>query len=228
MGLLGIVALRLLGERASGRYAGFARNAALIVALVFLGMCLALLLAFFLRPQALRLTRALLTPISPQLAERMTGILDAFISALHLGSTLRVAAVLVLTAVYWGTSAFALRLLAPAFGMHLAPLMAATVLAIQVVGVMVPAGPGMIGTIQFFTQVGLSLFFPLAVPAAAVKAAAFANTVWLLQFGQQISLGLLFLLAGHVSLRGLFLRDASAPDDDEGEPAPPPAASAAR
>lgn len=228
VGVLGIVALRLLGSSASGRYAAFARSAALFVALGFFGLCLALLLAFFLRAQALRLTRALVAPLSPRLAERMAGSLDVFISALHLGSGLRVIAVLLLTALYWGTSAFALSLLAPAFGMRLGPLMAMTVLAIQVVGVMVPAGPGMIGTIQFFTQVGLSLFFTLSVPAAAVRAAAFANTVWLLQFSQQVGLGLVFLLAGHVSLRGLLFRSGPALEDDEREPPRRPATSAAR
>jgi uncharacterized protein (TIRG00374 family) len=228
VGVLGIVALRLLGASASGRYAAFARNAALLVALGFLGLFIALTLAFFLRPQALRLTRALVSPLSPRLAGRLAESLDAFISALHLGSAPRVAAVLLLTALYWSTAAFALRLLAPAFGMHLGSLMAMTVLAIQVVGVMVPAGPGMIGTTQFFTQVGLSLFFPVAIPQAAVRAAAFANTLWLLQFGQQIGLGLVFLLAGHVSLRGLFRRDAAAPEDEEGDsPARSPAATAA-
>jgi glycosyltransferase 2 family protein len=227
VGVLGIVALHLLGTSASGRNLGFARNAALFVAVGFFSLCLSLVLAFFLRPQALRLTRALLAPLSPRLADRLAEVLDTFISALHLGSGLRVAAVLLLTALYWSTSAFALHLLAPAFGMHLGRLMAMTVLAIQVVGVMVPAGPGMIGTIQFFTQVGLSLFFPMAVPAAAVQAAAFANTVWILQFGQQVCLGLMFLLAGHVSLRGLLLRDAATPDDEEGETARSPAAPAA-
>jgi uncharacterized membrane protein YbhN (UPF0104 family) len=208
VGVLGIVALRLLGASASGRYAAFARNAALLVALGFLGLFIALTLAFFLRPQALRLTRALVSPLSPRLAGRLAESLDAFISALHLGSAPRV--------------------LAPAFGMHLGSLMAMTVLAIQVVGVMVPAGPGMIGTTQFFTQVGLSLFFPVAIPQAAVRAAAFANTLWLLQFGQQIGLGLVFLLAGHVSLRGLFRRDDAPPEDEEGDsPARSPAATAA-
>jgi hypothetical protein len=84
---------------------------------------------------------------------------------------------------------------------------------------MVPAGPGMVGTLQFFTQMGLSLFVPgaLSDPAASVPAAAFANTVWLLQLGQQIGLGVAFLLAGHVSLRGILSKDAALAD----EPDPP-------
>jgi hypothetical protein len=70
----------------------------------------------------------------------------------------------------------------------------------------VPAGPGMVGTFQFFTQMGLSLFLPGALGSGpqGVTAAAYANTIWLMQFGQQVLLGLLFVALGHVALRGLF------------------------
>ena len=104
-------------------------------------------------------------------------------------------------------------LLAPAFGFHgLTPLMLAVILTIQVVGVMVPAGPGMVGTMQFFTQAGLSLF---TADAFSARGAGYANTIWLLQFGEQVALGLVFLVAGHVSLKGLLgpgaLREETAP-----------------
>jgi hypothetical protein len=85
--------------------------------------------------------------------------------------------------------------------------MVCTILAMQVVGVMIPAGPGMIGTLQLFTQIGLSLFvvgaFASGSPVAA-RAAGFANTVWMLTFGTQTVLGVIFMMLGHVSLRGLF------------------------
>src|SRR2546423_12929027 len=105
--------------------------------------------------------------------------------------------------------------LAPPFGSRLEPLMVATILAVQVVGVMVPAGPGMIGTMQFFTQAGLSLFVPEAFTRGsdvAARAAGFANTVWMFQFGVQVALGLTFMLLGHVSLRGLLV---APPHEDE-------------
>ena len=214
VGILGIVALRLLGASASGRYAAFARKAAVLVAVGFGGLCIALAAAYFLRGPALRLTRAVFARLSPRLADRAVEMLDAFISALHLGSPWKVLAVLLLTAAYWGLAAFGLLLLAPAFQMRLLPLMAVTVLAIQVVGVMVPAGPGMVGTLQFFTQIGLSLFVVGALndPGASVRAAAYSNTIWLLQFGQQVGLGTIFLLAGHVSLRGIFGRNSEPPE----------------
>jgi glycosyltransferase 2 family protein len=207
IGLLGIVALRMLGNAATGRYAEFARHASVLVALGFFALCVAVTLAFFLRDRAVQLATVVLRPISPRLSERFASVLDAFISALHLGSGWKSLAFFVLTGLYWAMNGLGLWLLAAGFGFHLDPLMVATILAVQVVGVMVPAGPGMIGTMQFFTQAGLSLFVPDAFTRGsevASRAAGFANTVWMFQFGVQVALGSIFMLLGHVSLRGLL------------------------
>ena len=120
-----------------------------------------------------------------------------------------------LTALYWTLTAAALGILARGFGFNsLTPLMLAVMLTIQVVGAMVPAGPGMVGTMQFFTQAGLSLF---DAGGFSARGAAFANTVWLLQFVVQVGLGVIFLVAGHVSLKGLF--GATAAEGDATAPA---------
>ena len=224
IGLLGVIALRALGSGASGEYASAARKASLLVALGFGGLCVLLLCALFLRETTLRLVGAALRPLSPRLASAAVSMLDAFISALHLGSGAKAILFFVLTAVYWSLSAFGLLLLAPAFGFHLSALMAGTILAMQVVGVMIPAGPGMIGTLQLFTQIGLSLFVSdafLRGSSTAAHAARYANTVWMLQFGVQVLLGLIFMLSGHVALRGLFGRSADADRDPEAVAASP-------
>ena len=217
IGLLGIVALRMLGAGASGRYAEFARHASVLVALGFFVLCVAVTGAFFLRDRAVQLVSALLRPFSPRLAQRASSTTGAFISALHLGSGWKALAFFVLTAVYWSLNGFGLALLAPAFGFHLAPLWVATILAVQVVGVMVPAGPGMIGTTQFFTQAALSLFV-----SDAANAAGYANALWMLNFGVQVALGLLFMLLGHVSLRGVL---QARPETDTDADLPAPASS---
>jgi len=210
IGVLGIVSLRLLGASASGRYVEFAKSASVLVALGFFALCVVLLLAVFFRERALALADRLLRPLSPRVANRVQGMLDTFISAVHVGSGWSLLAFFVLTALYWTVTAWALGVLAPAFGfVGLTPLMLAVILTIQVVGVMVPAGPGMVGTMQFFTQAGLSLF---SSDGFSAHGAGFANTVWLLQFGVQVGLGMIFLLAGHVSLKGLL---GAAPADDE-------------
>jgi uncharacterized membrane protein YbhN (UPF0104 family) len=159
---------------------------------------------------------AVVMPVSPRMAGRASGILESFIGAVHLGSGLNLVWFFVLTVVYWYLTAWGLGIVATAFGFdRLTPLMLAVILTIQVVGVMVPAGPGMIGTMQFFTQAGLSLF---VTDAFSAHGAAYANTVWLLQFCEQVGLGALFLLAGHVSLKGLFGPRAL---DEEAAPAAP-------
>ena len=217
IGLLGVVSLRTLGDSATGRYVGFARKASVLVALGFFGLCVALLLAFFLRARAVAFVRGLLQPLSPRLAERVSSVMEGFISALHLGSGWKVLAFFLLTAVYWGLNAIGLGVLAPAFGFTaLGPLMLATILTTQVVGVMVPAGPGMVGTMQLATQIGLSLF---VADGFSAQGAGYANTIWMLQFGMQVVLGTIFLLAGHVSLKGLL---GDAPPDDDGTAAAHP------
>jgi len=215
IGLVGIVSLRLLGRSASGRYVEFARSASVLVALGFFALCVALVLAVLFRERALRLADRMLRPLSARIAERVSGMLDAFIGAVHLGSGWGLLGFFALTALYWALYGWGMGLLAPAFGFTgLTPLMLAVILTIQVVGVMVPAGPGMLGTLQFFTQAGLSLF---AADGFSARGAGFANTVWLLQFAVQMALGTVFLLAGHVSLKGL-LRTATA-DDEAAAPA---------
>jgi len=219
VGVLGLVALHVMGAKATGDVAEKARSGAWLVTGAFSIGCIALALAFFLRAQAIALVNAIFRPISPSLAAKATSMLDSFIDGLHLGSGLRVLGFFFSTALYWGLAAFGLALAARAFGMELGPIEACTVLAVQVVGVMVPAGPGMVGTFQFATQLGLAIFIPDAMTAGSansVHAAAYANTVWLMQFSQQVIVGLIFMGTGHVSLRGLF----SASDDDAPEEAP--------
>ncbi len=217
VGVLGMISLRMLGDSASGKYLEFARSASVLVAAGFFGLSVALALAVLFRERALRLCAAVLLPISPRLSGRVAGMLDAFIAAIHVGSGWKLLWFFALTALYWSLNAAGMGLLAPAFGFNgLTPLMLAVMLTIQVVGVMVPAGPGMVGTLQFFTQAGLSLF---AEEGFSARGAALANTIWLLTFCVQCGLGLAFLVAGHVSLKGLLGAPAVLEDD-----APAPAA----
>jgi hypothetical protein len=215
VGILGIVSLRLLGPVADKKYLDFARSASWLVAAGFFVLCVGLVLAVLFRERAAALIGWALRPVSPRIAVRVQSMLDAFIGAVHVGSGWKLFAFFVLTGLYWFTTALGLGIVADAFGITgLTPLMLAVILTIQVVGVMVPAGPGMIGTMQFFTQAGLSLF----ADGFSARGAAYANTIWLLQFGEQVALGLVFLLAGHVSLKGLF---GTAMEEDAPAPAAP-------
>jgi uncharacterized protein (TIRG00374 family) len=221
IGVLGIVSLHMLAT--TGTAADHARLASVVVTAAFAALCLALGCAFFMRERTIALVKRLGRPFSRRLADRAAHMLDNFIRGLHLGSTASVLAVLALTAVHWALHVWGFWMVASAFGLELTVLMATTVLASNVVGVMIPAGPGMVGTSQFFTQLGVSIFIKDALqdPRVAASTAAYANTIWLLQFGQAVLLGLLFMLIGRVSLSGLFsapepLPEGAAPAPSEG------------
>jgi uncharacterized protein (TIRG00374 family) len=204
VGVLGIVSLHVLATRGSA--ADFARHASTVATLAFAALCVSLAFAFFMRERMIALVRAVFGRVSQKLADRAAGILERFIQGLHLGSAASVLAVLALTAVHWALHVVGFWIMAGAFGLELTLLMSCAVVASNVLGGMIPAGPGMVGTSQFFTQLGVSIFVPgaLSDPQVAARTAAYANTIWLLQFAQQVVLGIIFVAIGHESLSGLF------------------------
>ena len=203
VGVLGIVALRILPT--TGWAADIARTASNLVTACFAGLLVALVVAFFMKERAVALVRRLFTPLSPRVAERLAHMLDSFVGGLHLGSTVRVLAVLGLTIFHWMLHIFGFWLVAPAFGLPLGLLQTSTMLVANVVGMIIPAGPGGLGPSQMATVAGLAVFYPAALTASetAVRAAAYANTIWP-AVRQAVGLGLIFLVFGHVSLAGLF------------------------
>jgi hypothetical protein len=64
---------------------------------------------------------------------------------------------------------------------------------------MIPAAPGMMGTFQAATKVGLSLFLPATVVNAS--GLAYANVMWLCQTAQTVGYGLLLMSLGHLSFK---------------------------
>jgi hypothetical protein len=69
---------------------------------------------------------------------------------------------------------------------------------VLVIGVMIPAGPGMIGTFQGAIVVALALFAPRDV--VATRGTAYANVVWAAQLVVTTVIGLLFLFSRHIQL----------------------------
>lgn len=187
-GTPGIRILRLGGVIVTGAFA------AVIAFLVF---------AYRSRAAAVSLTARLLRPLSARAAERVSGMLDAFIHGLRvlpgMGS---LAAFFGLTAAYWAMNAFGMALLAAGFGFRFGVLEACVLLGVLVVGVMIPAGPGMIGTFQGAIAVGLSLIAPREM--VATHGVAYANVLWAAQVGQVTTLGMLYLFSSHVKVGRLY------------------------
>jgi glycosyltransferase 2 family protein len=177
------------------------RLAGILVFAAFAGLLAFLVLAYRNRPRAVRLTHRLLDPISPRVAERAAGMMDAFIHGLRLvPSRRKVALFFALTLAYWAVNGIGIQIFARSFGFDLALLDAYTVLGVLVVGIMIPAGPGMVGTFQAAVAGGLSLF----VADAGDRAFAFANVLWLVQIAQQVLFGMAFLFSRHIQLGRIF------------------------
>jgi uncharacterized protein (TIRG00374 family) len=218
MGLMLVVLLWTLSDDlAGGAHMAELRTGGLFVTLAFASGLAALVLAVKQRQLAERLVTRFLGALSPRLATRVSGMLAAFTDGLEvLPSAGRVAQFLAYTALYWGVNAAGLWALGVGFGFHLTAEQTLTVLGIQVIGAMIPAGPGMVGTLQWFTELGLKLF--LGAGAATVSA-AFAHTIWLMAFGQQVLFGLYFVLVGRVRPAEIFRRDALNPAASAPNPA---------
>jgi glycosyltransferase 2 family protein len=166
---------------------------------IFFGGLLFLLFAAWHHDRAVTMVRRLVGWVSPGLAEKVAGIVDTFVGALkQLPGPRQLVAFFCWTVAYWGLNGLGMWLLATrGFDLPLNVFQSYVLLCVLVVGVMIPAAPGMMGTFQAAIRVGLALFLPGEMVRSA--GLAYANVLWLCQTGQQIAFGLLFLSLDHLS-----------------------------
>jgi uncharacterized protein (TIRG00374 family) len=213
-GLLLVVALLFVPDGTPGVHV--VRTAGVLVSIGFAAVLGFLVLAYRNRALAVRITELVLGPISPRLAARMAGMMDAFIHGLRVvPSRRKLVLFFVLTAVYWGANAWSMSVLARGFGFDLGLVASLTLLGILVVGVMIPAGPGMVGTFQGAIVVALALFAPRDV--VATRGTAYANVFWAATLAQQTGFGLFFLFSRHIRLGRLFAAPAEVGEGLEAE-----------
>lgn len=132
--------------------------------------------------------------ISEKISSKLKELLGEFVAglgSLRRGGTWQ--AFVLLTALYWLTNAAGIMVLARAFGFELSLLAAFGALAVLVVGIMVPAGPGFLGNFQFFLAAGLSLYVSTRDSPAATL--SFALVLNLVQFAVQVAFAVPFGLA---------------------------------
>jgi hypothetical protein len=172
------------------------------------------------------LVRATVGRVAPGIADKMADIVDTFVGAMRqLPSRGQLAAFFAYTFLYWGVNGAGMMVLSWAFEctgasgsacqpMSLNLFQAYVVMCVLVVGAMIPAAPGMVGTFQAAVKVGLAIFLPAMVVNAS--GLAYANVLWLLQSVQQVGLGLVLMSMGHLSFRDIASKlnkegEASAP-----------------
>ncbi len=216
MAVVLIAALLLSKPVTTPEKIAWVRAGGAFVFLFFFALLVFLLVAYWKRELAGKVVDAIGRPISPRLTQKAVGMLDAFIGGLKMVPDRRkVLIFFLLTVVYWGINAAGMAILARGFGLEMGITAACAVLGVLVAGVMIPAGPGMLGTFQGAVIIGMQLFFPAPEHQGAVQ--AFAWILWAAQFGQQVLFGLFFLLSGHVGLSALW--SSSASDEEPSEPA---------
>jgi hypothetical protein len=162
-----------------------------------------LLFALWHQPRAVQLVRATVGRVAPGVADKMADIVDTFVGAMRqLPDRRQIAGFFAYTLVYWGLNGVGMAVLSRAFGAtSLSLFQSYVVMSVLVVGVMIPAAPGMLGTFQAAIHVGLSLFLPASVVNGS--GLAYANVLWLCQTVQQVGLGVLLMSMGHLSFKDI-------------------------
>jgi uncharacterized protein (TIRG00374 family) len=189
----------LLGVPSGSPGVRVVRAAGAIMGVVFFTAFVFLVLAYRNRARATRLLQRLLGVFSPRVAGKVAGMTESFIQGLRLVPTRgKVVLFFVLTLVYWGFNGWGMQVLAKGFGLEMGFMEATTLLGVLVIGVMIPAGPGMIGTFQAAILIGLGLFFPKTMVRR--EGMAYANVLWLAQLVLQVGLGLVFLFSRHIRI----------------------------
>jgi uncharacterized protein (TIRG00374 family) len=188
------------------------RFAANVVFLIFSAGIAVLVLARWKHDFMIDLMRRTAGRVAPGLTDRVIAIVDGFLTALRqLPDARNTAMFFVWTAVFWALNGLSVMVLAGGFDCAAAtgtcaPLsldlyQAFFVLAVMVVGTMIPLAPGSAGTAQLAMVIALSLFFPEHVVNSS--GVAWANVHWLVWLGHQILFGLIMLVVSHVSFRAI-------------------------
>jgi glycosyltransferase 2 family protein len=176
------------------------RAGAVVAAGVFLGALGLLVLAHHNQAMAIRWMRALVSPISKGLADKIAGMVERFIDGLKALPTVRNVFFAVLwTFLYWLINGFAYWFLALGFGLGewVSLPVAYAMMAAVAVGMMIPNPPGNVGSFWYF------LLLPLYVtgaPDQGAGALAFALSVWALMLAQYLVFSGYFLLTGKINL----------------------------
>lgn len=204
-GIVIAVALRVLlffvPEQAESL--AYARAGANVMFLIFASGLAFLLVARWQHARTLAVLRAVFGRASPKLAEKVVYVVDGFVSALRqLPDPKNLAMFFVMTALYWCLNGYGMSLLAGAFdSLQLTVFQGFVILAVLIIGLMIPAGPGSAGTFQAFILLGLGLFLPRSIVNG--PGVAYANVLWVVQMAQQIAFGLLLMVLSNRSFRGI-------------------------
>lgn len=203
MALLLAVVLFFLPKRDEATYYSLEAGAWIATA-VFAGAFGLLLVAWKNKAFAVKVVQWCVGWASPKLAERLAGMMGAFIDGLRaMPSRKDFARFLYLTVVYWGVNGFYFYCMLCAFGLESIVDVAGAyaMMASVAVGMMIPNSPANVGSFWYFLLLPMALYPPAGLPAAPM---AFALAVWALMLLQYAVFAGYYLVKGEESMKSLW------------------------
>lgn len=154
------------------------RAGALVALAVFAAALVAIVATIWAHPWVTRALHATVGRISHPLADKLDALLTTFVEGMRALPNLgAVAAVLAYTLIYWLANALGIVALMHGFGWDLPWLAGFTVVCVLVIGVMIPAGPGLLGTYQAAIVAGLATYHVERNAAAAFSLVGYLGTL---------------------------------------------------
>ena len=159
---------------------------------IFGGAALVIITALLTHGWVPRVIERIGNPISEKLTARALQMLASFIDGLRsLPNARALAAVIAWTVIYWVINGLGLYWMMRAFGWQVPIAAGFMLVSIIVVGIMIPAGPGFLGTFHAALLAGLSIF-----GIGETGAAAYGLVVYPITVGITCAFGLPYLFAG--------------------------------
>lgn len=207
--LLFLLAVASLVYPLSGDTKGIGYVLTGLFACVFVG----LMLFLFFEQWTLKIATRLMSPIPPSLRERLLDIMGNFAQGLHaLKQPQALASIMGSSLLAWGSQALSFTAILLAFGLHLpaVELFGVSMLMLAMINlfIMIPAGPGSVGTFELAGQQALMI----AAITTSERALAMVLVIHVLQWLLVTGLGLMITLQAGISLRRL----SQAPELTEG------------
>ncbi len=138
---------------------------------------------------------------------RVLGMLDAFVGGLRsLPDGRTVVMFISWTLAYWAANGLGLYAIMRSFGWDLPVVAGFTLVCVLVIGIMIPAGPGNLGTFQGALLAGLAIF-----GIGPTDAAAYGMVVYPVTLVVQLAFGLPYLVGGRMRMREIVGVSAKEP-----------------
>lgn len=177
------------------------RASAYVAGAVFVTALVVLVAAYYRRHTTVAIVRNLGERVHVGLTTKVVALLVAFLDGLKvLPDRRRLVAFFAMTVVYWALLGVGMKLMAVAT--HIPDLTFTggfALLAVLVVGIMIPAGPGFTGTFELALKGGFALL--VLAPESVANIALYTVMLHVTQLLVQVAFGAAFLLTGRVDMR---------------------------